>query len=173
MAKIDPLIPIEFKIEGGFVDHKNDRGGATNLGVTLETWKSQGYDKDGDGDIDKDDLLLLNRNDVVGLLQIRFDMCKANLINNQSIANILVDWVWNSGIWGIKMTQLAIGVIADGKVGKNTIDAINNGNQAEIHSKIWNARKMWFKHIVEKDSTQKVFYNGWMNRLSNFKYSVK
>ena len=35
------------------------------MGVTIGTWKSCGYDKDGDGDIDVDDLHLLTREDVV------------------------------------------------------------------------------------------------------------
>ena len=38
------------KWEGGWSDHKNDKGGKTNMGITLSTWKSCGYDKDGDGD---------------------------------------------------------------------------------------------------------------------------
>ena len=35
------------------------------MGVTISTWKQVGYDKDGDGDIDVNDLHLLTRDDVV------------------------------------------------------------------------------------------------------------
>lgn len=170
MAKIEPLIPIEFNVEGGFVNHKNDRGGATNMGVTLDTWKSQGCDKDGDGDIDVADLKLLTKVDVAILLRSYWDRWQADRIDNQSIANLLVDWVWNSGTWGIKMPQLAIGVKADGKVGDKTLAVINGANQKEMFQKLWNARKLWFDHIVERDHTQMCFYEGWMNRLSQFKF---
>ena len=56
MANIKILSPFILAWEGGFANDPIDRGGATNKGVTLATWKQVGYDKDGDGDIDVDDL---------------------------------------------------------------------------------------------------------------------
>ena len=51
MAKAEILFKVIRKWEGGWSDHKNDKGGKTNMGITLSTWKSCGYDKDGDGDM--------------------------------------------------------------------------------------------------------------------------
>lgn len=51
MAKSEILFRIIRKWEGGWSDHKNDKGGKTNMGITLSTWKSCGYDKDGDGEL--------------------------------------------------------------------------------------------------------------------------
>lgn len=51
--------------EGGFVNDPLDRGGATNKGVTIATWRQVGYDKDGDGDIDVDDLKKITDTDAV------------------------------------------------------------------------------------------------------------
>ena len=49
MANVNQLAPFILKWEGGFVNDPADLGGATNMGVTIGTWKSCGYDKDGDG----------------------------------------------------------------------------------------------------------------------------
>ena len=101
MANVYKLAPWILKWEGGFVNDPADLGGATNMGVTIGTWKSCGYDKDGDGDIDVDDLHLLTREDVVKrvLKPHYWDRWKADLITSQSVANILVDWV------GIRCTR--------------------------------------------------------------------
>ena len=58
MAKVELLAPKILQWEGGFVNDPTDHGGATNMGVTIATWKQVGYDKDGDGDIDVDDIRL-------------------------------------------------------------------------------------------------------------------
>ena len=137
MADVRKLAPFILKWEGGFVNDPDDLGGATNMGVTIGTWKSCGYDKDGDGDIDVDDLHLLTREDVVNrvLKPHYWDRWKADLIQDQSVANILVDWVWASGAHGIKIPQRLLGVTADGIVGPKTIAAVNSRNpRVSIHT---------------------------------------
>ena len=82
MANVNKLAPFILKWEGGFVNDPADLGGATNMGVTIGAWKSCGYDKDGDGDIDVDDLHLLTREDVVNrvLKPYYWDRWKADSI---------------------------------------------------------------------------------------------
>lgn len=40
MADFAPILRHTLHWEGGFVNHPNDRGGATNKGVTLRTYRS-------------------------------------------------------------------------------------------------------------------------------------
>lgn len=170
MADINKLIPFIFKWEGGWSNHKNDKGGATNMGVTIATWKKHGYDKNRDGVIDAKDLKLMTREDAIKILRIYWNRWKADQIKNQSIANILVDWVWGSGVYGIKIPQRILGVKQDGIVGPKTIEALNKYEQKILFDKIHKAREQYFRDICRRDNTQYVFLKGWLNRLNSFKF---
>ena len=172
MADVNKLAPYILKWEGGFVDHKADKGGATNMGVTIATWRQNGYDKDGDGDIDVVDLKLLTKQDVINriLKPHYWDRWKADQIVSQPIANILVDWVWGSGNWGIIMPQRLLGVEADGVPGQQTITAVNKQNPADLFARIKTARLTFLNDIVKNNPSQRVFLKGWINRLNDLKF---
>lgn len=173
MSDVNKLAPIILKWEGGFVNDPVDKGGATNKGVTIATWKQCGYDKDGDNDIDVEDLKKLTLFDAtIVLKKYYWDRWRADQIENQSVANILVDWVWGSGVHGIKIPQRLLGVTVDGIVGQKTIEAINNSDQSELFKKIWLARKDFLNGIVQRNPEQKRFIKGWLNRLNDFKFKA-
>ena len=158
-------------LEGGYSFDKFDRGGATNMGVTLSTWRGVGYDKDGDGDIDPDDLLLLTRNDVTRVVRnFYWNRWRADEIASQPVAEIVVDWLWGSGKWGIVIPQRILGVKPDGLVGKVTITAVNQANPIEFHQQVFEHRLLFIKQIVRNDPSQSRFEKGWINRLNQFKY---
>ena len=170
MAKIENLSPIVAKWEAGFVNDKTDKGGATNMGITIGTWRQIGYDKDGDGDIDIQDIRLLDKRDFACVLKVYWNRWQANRIINQSVANLLVDWVFSSGKWGIVIPQRILKIEPDGIVGNQTLTAINLVNQKKLFNELFEARKKFFNDIVKNNPSQKRFINGWLNRLNDFKY---
>jgi len=190
MANVNILLPFILRWEGGFVNDPTDRGGATNKGVTISTWRQVGYDKDGDGDIDVADLKLLTNEDVRDrvLVPHYWNRWKADTIHDQKVANILVDWVWASGVHGIKIPQRLLGVKADGIVGPKTIEAVNFADPKSLFLAIYDERVKFINDIVERSVleyerkigrkatenellkyTQKRFRKGWLNRLSELK----
>lgn len=170
MSKIELLSPLILKWEGGYVNDPLDAGGATNMGVTVATWRAVGYDKDGDGDIDAQDVKIMSKEDFNKVLRQYWDRWQADKIVNQSIANILVDWVWGSGKWGIKIPQRLLGLKDDGVVGNITLAKVNSQDPKQLFDTIYQARVHFLQDIVTRKPSQKRFIKGWKNRLSDFKF---
>ena len=172
MADIQKLIPIILRWEGGYVNDPLDRGGATNKGITIATWKAGGYDIDGDGDIDKDDVKLITEADFCIILRKYFwDKWLADLIISQPIANMVVDWTWGSGVWGISIPQRIMGVKEDGIVGKKTIDALNEQDPFFFFLRLKEERLQFIDNIIKNNPSQIRFKNGWYNRINAIKYT--
>ena len=171
MAKFEILADFILSWEGGFANHKNDKGGATNRGVTIATWKKQGYDKDGDGDIDVDDLKLITADDAQRIMRLNFwNRWKADQIKSQAIANSLVDFVWGSGKWGIVIPQKLLGVTADGIVGSNTLAVLNSQDPQEFFNRLQARRKEFLLSISKPGTPNHEWRNGWLRRLASIQY---
>lgn len=177
-ANMEVLAPYFYKFEGGFANDPHDPGGATNHGVTIGTAQSlfkKGYtnfDKNGDGQISQEDVKMFDENDFKVTLRYFWDSWKADQINNQSIANICVDWGWGSGINNaIKRVQKILGIRETGVCDDAMVQAINSAPQKELFDNIWNARKEHFEGICERRPTSRKYLNGWMRRLNGYAYS--
>lgn len=168
MAKAELLKPFILRWEGGFVDDPLDRGGATNKGITIGTFRNF-YGKDATVE------QLKNITDEQWLHIFKsgyWDKWKADDIKNQSIADIVVDWAWASGtITSIKQVQKILGVAVDGIVGNDTLTAINIAVQRSLFVKIHSRRIEFVENIVKRDPSQTRFLKGWKNRINSLTFS--
>jgi len=165
MADYTKLVPIIKHWEGGYVNDPTDRGGATNKGVTLSTYRAfYGRNKTAA------DLKNITDSQWSYIFKKGYwDPMGGDYINNQSIADLLADFAWGSGPGtAARHIQTLVGVNVDGKVGPKTIAAINNSNQSDLFQRLKNDRINFVNKIVASDSSQSKYVNGWKARINSF-----
>lgn len=168
MAHLEKLKPFILRWEGGFVDDPLDRGGATNKGITIGTFRTF-YGKNAT----VEQLKNITDRQWDKIFEAGYwRPFKADQIRNQSIANICVDWAWASGaVTAIKQVQRVLGVQVDGIVGEITLGAINRyPSQMILFEKIKDARLAFINAIVRNNPSQMRFLRGWANRINDIKF---
>lgn len=166
MADFKKYVPILLQLEGGYVNHPDDKGGPTNRGVTLRTYKNHfGQHKT------VEDLKKLSDKEWEQIMKTGYwDKCKADQIDSQAVAEIMVDWCINSGLIGLRKVQELVGAKPDGIAGPITLSLINSSNPQTLFNRIKAARKQFYINRVKLDPSQKAFMPGWINRLGLFEY---
>lgn len=170
MAKVEKLVPFLKRWEGGFVHDSDDLGGATNMGVTMNTYiaycRRKGYPVPT-----VTRLKNLSEKQWTEIVKTMYwDRFKGDAIESQSVANICVDWLWLSGAVAIKKVQELVGTKADGIVGDKTIAAINLRSALPLFGMIKEVRAMYIDEICRKRPANEKFRKGWMNRLNDLRY---
>lgn len=168
MAKAELLRPFILQWEGGFVNDPLDRGGATNKGITISTFRHH-FGQDAT----VAQLKCITDEQWLHIFKTGYwNPWRADEITNQSVANIVVDWAWASGTkTSIKQVQRIVGVAVDGIVGPKTLLAINSCRQRELFDMIHAARLDFVDDIVRRNPSQSRFIRGWKNRINNIKFS--
>lgn len=182
MASFDIYYKRLAKDEGGYANDPDDNGGETYKGVarksnpTWEGWPRVDAHVKAAGGVVKNNTYF---NDptldamVYNLFLNKYWLSAGfNLINNQSLAEVLADWKINGGLYGerIKPIQKMIGTTVDGVWGKMSSQAVNT--YATTASKA----KILFDTIVSIREAQYrahsdfwKFGTGWLKRLSGFR----
>jgi len=189
MANVEKLVPFIIQFEAGinpagltgkklfekarktgYANDPDDLGGATMVGVTIATYKEY-CRKKGYPVPTIEQLRNMTYAQWLDILKNMFwDRWQADKIANQSIAEILVDWVWASGKYGITIPQQVLGVTVDGIVGPKTLAALNKQNPAQFFNRIVAERKAYIDRICASRPINNKYKRGWLNRLNAIKF---
>jgi lysozyme family protein len=145
------------KHEGGFVDHPEDPGGATNKGITHKTYS----DFLGRPLEDVDELKNIPDEHVQLIYkQGYWDKVKGdNLPSGVDFA--IFDWAVNSGPGrAAKALQKAVGATADGAIGPMTLEAVKEYSAEDIIRSVADEREAFYKSL----RTFNTFGKGWLRR---------
>jgi lysozyme family protein len=186
VASFDRAFEKVLELEGGFVNHRSDPGGATNFGISIRYLLDRGDldrdglpdgDVDGDGDIDIDDIRALTPAAAKHLYHTGFWLPnRLYEVLNQEVGEKIFDMVVNMGsrqAW--KLVQRALNgraysgapLVVDGIVGPNTLNALNDlARNATLIEAIRDEQRSFYQRLILKRPSLAVFENGWMNRAA-------
>ena len=184
MAVYTNAIKYTLDFEGGLSDNPNDSGGITNHGVSLAFASSTGnrklFDKDHDGDIDRNDIKLLTTEDAIEAFKIYFwDPIDLDDLDSEKKAFLVFDANVNHGLGNsIPMIQrtcnkLGYKLDIDGKYGPKTKCALEECDEYDFCNTFLDVRENFYYKIVERRSSQKVFLRGWLNRINQLRDIIK
>lgn len=157
-----------FKHEGGYVNDPDDKGGATNLGVTIGALK-----KFLGRDVAVEEVKNLKPEVAKEIYHKEYyNDTKINQLPKELHA-VVLDHAINAGpATAIRLLQRMIGAEADGHIGPETIEKAtklleDRGVTETINSYVAK-RKNYYQSVALSNPTQKKFLKGWLNRADSF-----
>lgn len=174
--KFKKVASIILKHEGGYVNHPSDKGGATNKGITLSTWKKYAM-SDTNNEPTIENLKQLTDEDATEIYRRRYweprGFCN---INDERVSLMVYDWTITSG-GAIKQVQKLLvkefgqKITIDGGIGNQTVTAINSvEDQDKLLKKLSEIRKKYYTDLTYTDgekNDQDVFLKGWLDRVDD------
>jgi lysozyme family protein len=144
--------------EGGYVNHKLDPGGMTNLGVTKRVWEEWvGHE------VDEKAMRALTPEMVAPLYKVKYwDRIKGDDLPS-GVDYIVFDAAINSGPGrAAKWLQTVVGAVPDGAIGAGTLAKVAAMPAADIVEKYQETRLQFLQSLQTWDT----FGKGWGRRVA-------
>lgn len=175
MASFDAFFPTLLKHEGGFVNDPADPGGATNKGITLETFKGSAKRCLGIEPTLANLKALTDAQAGKIYKPLYWDKVLGDDIALQELANIVFDFQVNSGANAGKLLQRVLNemgakppLAVDGNVGPGTLAALKGMDQKAVYRRYKQGRIDYYQDLVAKRASLGKFLKGWLNRVNSF-----
>lgn len=176
MNNFNDLIGKILEAEGGFVNHPDDRGRATNRGICWDTWTQTAESILGK-DPTLGNLKDLTEGEAAQIYKQEYwDKMNLDSIENKSLQHMIFDGGVNHGTGtSARMVQESINALGgqvkvDGALGPKTAEAINKLDPEALFNQIKERRYAHYDKIIEDNPTQEVFRNGWYKRVGRIEY---
>jgi lysozyme family protein len=152
----DKCLEMLLSHEGGFVNHPEDPGGITNLGVTKKV-----YDEWTGRESTEQEMRDLTPDDVAPIYKKNYwDRVKGDSLPS-GLDWACFDWAVNSGSGRpAKAVQRAVGATQDGAIGPQTLGLIMEKDPEEIINYVYGVRQDFYKSL----KTFETFGRGWTRR---------
>ena len=179
MSRFEECFKQVLNIEGGYSDNPNDKGGKTNYGITEATLNAA-YKA---GLVKHNDIKKLTVDEAKTIYKANYwDKCKCDMLP-APLDYLVFDAAVNHGVGGSgKLLQKSINrcmktnaVAVDGAIGPLTLNALTAYLSKyksdctfplELICHVFLLERVeLYNSIIAKDSTQKDFIHGWLNRV--------
>jgi len=159
LSNFPAALALVLQSEGGFSNHRNDPGGMTNLGVTRNVWRDW-----VNRDVDEAEMRSLTPELVTPLYKQRYwDACHCSDLP-RGVDYAVFDSAVNMGSGrAAKLLQAALGVTADGSIGRATIAAATAADPVELLEAFSLGKEAFYQSLP----TFATFGKGWLNRVAH------
>lgn len=172
MSAFEKALAFTLGNEGGYANDPDDRGGATNLGITQGTLAAAYRD----GIVAHNDVKRLTRDEAAEIYRARYWLAAKCDRMPEPLCVLHFDAAVNHGTGGAgRLLQRALnsfgaGLVVDGAVGEKTLAALGHvvdgmGCLHALCEAYCDEREKYYRAIVAGNPSQKKFLNGWLNRL--------
>lgn len=153
-------------VEGGYANDPDDPGGATNYGITQETYDA----------FRKRSVKHITPNEVAEIYEKfywRDGKCDAIAVTHPHLALVHFDCAVNCGvIQAAKLLQKAVGATPDGIVGSRTLQAIRQQSDDVHCHEYLKVREAFYYSIVSNKPVLNKFLKSWLHRLKKLDQKI-
>lgn len=183
MTKVEEIAEAILAREGGYVNDKDDPGGATNFGVTIGTMRRLGLDLTGDGQVTTADVKALTRAQARDIfLKEYFEKPGIHHLPEPLQASVF-DMSVNAGRAAVSilqdlLNQMGQKVTVDGAIGPQTIEATKLAYAiapAHLVDAYGIARRNWYYALADRRVSSRKYARrkdggkgGWITRAEEF-----
>ena len=165
--RFDACLKVILQFEGGFSDDPVDRGGATNKGIIQSEYNRYRARKN----LDERSVRFIEDDEVRDIYFNEYWLPSRCELMPPPLDLVMFDGAVNHGDGReMKFLQRSLDVTDDGVWGPKTNaalqDALNKEGAESLASELIQQRVLFYHRIVENDSSQRKFLNGWLNRMS-------